>query len=132
MSTNAPTGYTRTAAVGFILIVTPLLFVCAAVLRYGFNFGLLFDPFERLLSDPGRLAVFNIISPVLFLGALLLAIVLNLRAIARLRMTRDQGHFIATIRFTPKLPNIGIIALSAMLIATIVIYAFLENFTRPR
>lgn len=132
MSANVVNAYTRLAAIGFVLIVSPLFFVSAAVLKYGFSIGLLFDPLERFLSDPRRLAIFNLISPVVFFGGLLLAMALNLRAIARLEIRKQQGDFISTIRLTPKLLNIAIIALSALLTATLLIYAFLENFPRGR
>jgi hypothetical protein len=131
MSANVVTAYTRSAAIGFVLIVSPLLFVSAAVLKYGFSIGLLFDPLERFLSDPSRLAIFNLISPVVFFGGLLVAIALNLRAIARLEIRKEQGDFVSTIRLKPKLLNVAVIGLSALLAATLLIYAFVENFTRP-
>ena len=132
MSANVVKAYTRSAAIGFVLIVSPLFFISAALLKYGFRIGLLFDPLERFLSDPSRLAIFSLISPVVFFGGLLVAIALNLRVIARLEIRKQQGDFISTIRLTPKLLNMAIIAVSALLTATLLIYAFIENFTRPR
>ena len=133
MSANTQQGhYTRLAAIGFLFIVAPLFFVAAAVLKYGLNVGLLFDPLEGFLSDPRRLSVFNVIAPVLFLGGLLLAMGLNVRAMVRLEVRKQHGDLIATMRFTPRLLNVAVIALSALLTVTLLIYTFLENFTRPR
>ena len=71
------------AAVGFVFILAPLFFVTASVLNYGLGVGILFDPLETLLADPQRLHWFDLVSPVVFLGGLVLALALNAYAVLR-------------------------------------------------
>jgi hypothetical protein len=61
----------KLAGLGFALLLAPLFFVSASLLEYGLGVGILFDPLESFLSDPQRLQVFNLISPVVFLGGLI-------------------------------------------------------------
>src|SRR5215213_11754709 len=65
----------RLAVVGFVLLLAPLYFVSASLLKYGLGVGLLFDPLEAFLSVSQRRHYFNLISPVVFLGGLALALV---------------------------------------------------------
>lgn len=59
----------RLAGIGFALLLAPLFFVRASLLKYGLGIGLLFDPLDRaFLSDPGSLRVFNLVSPIVFLA----------------------------------------------------------------
>jgi hypothetical protein len=68
----------KLAGLGFALLLAPLFFVAASLLKYGFGIGFLFDPLEYFLSEPGRRYIFNLISPVAFLGGLGLAVAANL------------------------------------------------------
>jgi hypothetical protein len=40
----------RLAVVGFVLLLAPLYFVSASLLKYGLGVGFLFDPLEAVLS----------------------------------------------------------------------------------
>lgn len=55
----------RLAGVGFALLLAPLYFVSASLLKYGLGIGFFFDPLEALLSDPQRLRHFNVGSALL-------------------------------------------------------------------
>jgi hypothetical protein len=51
-------GVDKMAGVGFALLLAPLLFVAASLLKYGLGLGFLFDPLDKaLMSDPERLRV---------------------------------------------------------------------------
>ncbi len=92
----------------------------------------MFDPLEALLSDPERLRVFNLVSPVVFLGGLLLALILNAYAVLRLNVGREDGAIVSTVRLETKFWNIAVVAVSLLLLATLVGYIFVENFVyRP-
>ena len=60
----------RLAVIGFVLLLAPLYFVSASLLKYGLGVGFFFDPLEAVLSVAGRREVFNLVSPVVFLGGL--------------------------------------------------------------
>jgi len=81
------------------------------------------------LSDPEKLRVFNLISPVGFVGALTLVLALNVYAILRLNVNKEDETVMSTVRLKIKLLNIAVIAVSFLLLVTLVGYAFLENVT---
>lgn len=119
----------RLAAVGFIFLLAPLYFLSAALLKYGLEIGILFDPLEAFLSDPERVKVFNLISPVVFLGGLVLALALNVCAVLRINVGREDGALVGNLRLDIKLFNIVIVAASSLLLVILVGYVLLENFT---
>lgn len=119
----------KLAGLGFALLLAPLYFVAASLLRYGLGVGFLFDPLEAFLSVAGRREVFNAVSPVVFLGGLGLALALNTYAVARLNVSREDGTIVSTVRFKLGLWNIAVAVVSTLLLVTLVGYAFLENFT---
>ena len=123
----------KLAGVGFAFLLAPLLFVAASLLKYGLGIGFLFDPLERaLMSDAESLRVFNLVSPVVFLGGLGLALVLNTYAFLRFNLSREDGTIVSTVRVEMKLANIAVVVVSSLLLGTLVGYFFLENFAhRP-
>jgi hypothetical protein len=122
----------RLAWAGLALVAAPLFFVAASLLKYELGIGFLFDPLEALLSDPQRLRVFNLISPLVFLGGLGLALVLNAYAILRLNVGREEGAIVGTLRLEVRFWNIAVAVLSLLLLVTLVGYFFVENFVyRP-
>jgi hypothetical protein len=58
-----------------------------------------------------------------------LALALNTYAVARVNVRRERGTLVSTIRLRLRLSNIAVAAVSILLLATLLIYAFLENFT---
>ncbi len=122
----------RLALAGVALLSTSLFFVAASLLKYELGIGFLFDPLEALLSDPQRLRVFNLVSPVVFLGGLGLALALNAYAVLRLNVGREDGAIVGTVRVQVRFWNIAVTALSLLLLVTLVGYFFVENFVyRP-
>jgi len=119
----------RLAVVGSVLLLAPLYFVSASLLKYGLGIGFLFDPLETFLSADGRRAVFNAISPFVFFGGLCLALALNTYAVAQLNVSREEGTLVSTVRLRLNLSNILVAAVSILLLATLLGYVFLENFT---
>jgi len=112
----------KLAWLGFALIVPPFYFVAAAVLKYGFDSGLFFDPLAAFFADPQRLRFLNLVlTPVLFFGGALLALGLNLYALSR---GREEN------RVRRRLSNFLVVLASFSLLAVMAIYGYLENFTR--
>ena len=118
----------RMAGLGVALLLAPLYFVSASLLKYGLGVGFLFDPLEFLLSEPGRRYVFNLVSPVVFLGGLGLALALNAYSVLRLNVGREEGAVVSTVRLEVKLLNLAMIAVGSLLLVTLLGYVFLENF----
>ncbi|MGH3148105.1 MAG: hypothetical protein ACRDTR_20150 [Rubrobacter sp.] len=118
----------KLAGVGFVLLLAPLYFVCASLLKYGLGVGFLFDPVAFLLSEPERRYVFNLVSPVVFLGGLVLALVLNGYSLVRVGVDREGGAIGGTARLATKLANFAVVIASLLLLGTLVGYVFFENF----
>ena len=78
--------------------------------------------------DRWALRVFNLVSPVVFLGGLGLALVLNSYAVLRFNLSREDGTIVGTVRVETKLANISVVVVSSLLLG----YFFLETFAyRP-
>lgn len=109
------------AWLGLVLVIAPVYFVSAAVLKYGFGVGALFDPLAALSADPGRLRFLNlVVTPVVFFGGCLLALALNLFALLGIRV--EDGR-----RFRSS--NFVIVLVSSLLLLVMATYGYLENFT---
>jgi hypothetical protein len=122
----------RLAWAGLALLSAPLFFVAASLLKYELGIGSLFDPLEVFLSDPQRLRIFNLVSPVVFLGGLSLALALNAYAVLQLNVGREDGAVVGTVRLEARFWNIAVMAVSLLLLVTLVGYFFAENFVyRP-
>jgi hypothetical protein len=118
----------KLAGVGFVLLLAPLYFVSASLLKYGLGVGFLFDPLEFFLSQPGRRYVFNLVSPVVFLGGLVLALALNGYSFVRVGVGREDGAIVGTARLEMKPANVAVAMVSLLLLGTLVGYVFVENF----
>ena len=119
----------RLAVVGCVLLLAPLYFVSASLLKYGLGIGFLFDPLEAILFVAGRRVVFNVVSPFVFLGGLCLALALNIYAVARLNVRREEGTIVSTVRVKLRLSNIAVAVVSILLLTMLIGYVFLENVT---
>jgi hypothetical protein len=118
----------RLAWAGLALLSAPLFFVAASLLMYELGIGSLFDPLEVFLSDPQRLRIFNLVSPVVFLGGLSLALALNAYAVLQLNVGREDGAVVGTVRLEARFWNIAVMAVSLLLLVTLVGYFFAEKF----
>jgi hypothetical protein len=116
------------AVVGFVLLLAPLYFVSASLLKYGLGVELMFDPLEAVLSLLRRREVFNLVSPLVLLGGLGLALALNVFAVTRFNVSREDGTIVSTVRVAPELWNIAVAVVSILLLVTLLGYVFLENF----
>src|SRR5215218_4282732 len=111
----------KLAGAGFAFLFAPLYFVTASLLKYGLGIGFLFDPLDKaLMSDPENLRVFNLVSPLVFLGGLGLALVLNTYAVLRVNLSREDGTIVSTVRVEMKLANIAVVVVSSLLLGTLV------------
>jgi hypothetical protein len=73
-----------------------------------------------------------LINPVLVMGGLTVALGLNLTAVLKVNAERERGHLAAlTIRIGAKPLNLAVVGIGALLLLTLLGYAFVENF-RPR
>jgi len=69
-----------------------------------------------------------ILHPVVVLGGLLLALVLNAMAVLRLHFQQDDAGFLGSVRVLARWPNLAVVVITSVLAAGLLGYGFLENF----
>jgi hypothetical protein len=118
----------KAAAIGFILLLIPGYFIAASLLNE-VGVAFFFAPIEHWLSHPAEARIFNIISPVVLLGTLLLAFVLNAVPLLHLGKQQEPGEGAANvIQLKLRFWNLAAMVVSCMFTGILLVYAFLENF----
>lgn len=122
----------RSAGLGILLILIPTAFIATSILKYILGFGMPFDVLEPVFSrlDHRYVARFPM-APVIFLGGLLTAIVVNLLAVLHLDFSQTASAVHIDVEMKKKPLNLAIIAVSVGVLAILFLYGFLENF-QPR
>jgi hypothetical protein len=87
-----------------------------------------FTPIEHWLSHPGEAAAFNLISPIVLLGALISSVLLNLTTLVSMGREEEGGGTVAVVKLRVRSWNLAAIALSLVLTGILLGYAFVENF----
>ena len=115
------------AAVGMALLFTPALFVTASMLKYQLGVGFLYDALAGIFSS----RAFDRASPALLLGGLVMALALNVYAVADLSVRREQDAYAGRVRVARRVAHLIVIAGSALLLTVLLGYLVVENFS-PR
>ena len=114
--------------VGLILVFPAFYFALTNILKYNLNIDFLPMPWEGLQSNPKLFFLFNNLSPVIFLGGLAAALLINLFSILRIEFSKNPDHFIGKLILIPKTANLAVVCASAFIIVLMLGYAFVENF----
>ena len=120
------------ALLGLVLAAPAALFLLANILNDGPGIGFLYAPVEALLSEPHRHQVFNLVSPVVFLGGIAAALLLNFLAIAKLDLRWEQKRLVSTVTIEPRTLNVALILTVGLMLASLVAYASIENYAIVR
>jgi len=105
------------------LLFTPGLFVTASVLKYVLGVGFLYDALAGIFSSQA----FDRASPALLLGGLVIALALNVYAVADLSILRGQEAHAGRGRAARRVANLAVIACSALLLTVLLGYLVVEN-----
>lgn len=117
----------RTAVLGLVLLAPAAMFLLANILNeLGIVF--LYAPVDALISESHRHKLFNLMSPVVFLGGPAAALLLNCLAIARLDLLWEQNRLVNTVTVEPRTANVVLILTVGLTLATLVAYLFVENY----
>jgi len=120
------------AGIAFVLLLAPFYFICAALLNQ-WGIPWFFRPIEYWLSNPGRAAAFNIISPIVLLVTLATSVLLNLATLVNMGQEKEGSGSVKVVKLRVKSWNLAALGLSLLLTGLLLGYAFLENFgTRVR
>ncbi|MDQ3785160.1 MAG: hypothetical protein M3360_09870 [Actinomycetota bacterium] len=117
--------FTRTpAAVTQAITLPGLVFLAAAVLKYGFGQGFLFDPLEGFFSNDVVEAI-TVLSPVV-------ALLLSAAALFEVRLERREEAWSGAVTVRRKYGHIVALVISAALTLTFVGYGITENYLYVR
>jgi hypothetical protein len=109
------------AAVGLAVAFTPALFVTASVLKYEAGWSWPYDALAGLLTS----RTLPRFSPLLLLGALALALGLNVYATSRLALGGGSEAARSRLGLARRAANLVVIAASALLLAVLAGYLIL-------
>ena len=117
----------RAAMLGLVLAAPAGLFLLANVLNE-LGIGLLYAPIDALISGPQLQQIFNLVSPVVFLGGIAAVLLVNFLAIAQLDLRWEQKRLVSTGTIEPRTLNVVLILAVGLMLTMLVAYAFVENF----
>lgn len=96
--------------------------------RYLLGIDLLWTPYEKAMSNPQGKEIINSLSPFIFLGGSLAALVINTLAVAGLKVQRINNELVSTLVIKGNLWNLAIIVVSFSLISLLLGYLVAENW----
>ena len=130
MSVRAVPASGRTvAALGFGLLLLPTMFLLLVLLKYGLGIGLPFDAVDDfMMANSARSYLFNTVLPLFFVGSLLLAGLLNTLAILHISLSRQQEHFVGTVRLRLSPWNFTVLVVVGLALAIFTLYGIAENW----
>ena len=117
----------RAIVFGLVLLAPATFFLLANILNE-LGVGFLYAPLDALTSEPHRQQIFNLVSPILFLGGLAGALLLNALAIAEMDLRWDRTRLVSTLTVEPRIANVVLIVAVSLILATLLAYGFVENY----
>ena len=126
MSTNLNSHNKSYLWISLIAIIPALILVIPGILQSGFGYFGANNARDTLFVTVPALKL--LINPIILLGGLLLAFIMNVLPAMNFRFERRPEGLTSTVTFKPVLLHWIFIGLSVLMIGIILIYAFVENF----
>jgi len=120
--------FNRSALLGLILALPTILFFGMTASHYLLGIDWLWTPFEKAMANPQGKEIINALSPILFLGGSLAALVINIFAVAELKIQKVNQELVSTLVIKGNLWNLAIIAVSFSLVSLLLGYLVAENW----
>jgi transcriptional regulator with XRE-family HTH domain len=115
------------AWIGFFVMLPAFYFALTNILFYNLKISVVENILIPLQNDSPFFNIINLFSPLIFLGGLSIALLINLDAIFSLTISAQKTGINTAIRFRPRLSNLTIIFLSLSTLMIFVVYVFVEN-----
>ena len=113
-----------------ILIFPAFYFVLANILNSYLGIDFLHHPLTYIYSDPKGSAIFNLLSPIVFLGGVCAAAFLNIYTLFNMTIRKNQDTLIGTLTLKTRLLNLVIAGLSILLLMIMLGYGLVENIAK--
>jgi len=126
MSTNLNSHNKSSLWISLIAIIPALVLVIPGILQSGFGYWGANNTRDALFATVPALKL--LINPIILLGGLLLAFIMNVLPAMNFRFERRPEGLTSTVTFKPVLLHWVFIGASALMVGIILIYAFVENF----
>ena len=117
----------RSLLIGIFVMFPALYFIVANILKYGLGVSFLAEPLEIFYLNADILKVFNFISPIIFLGGLLMALVLNILVMLSFSVSMKSGKIHSSFSITPRAANLIVVITCLVFLGTFIIYTLGEN-----
>ena len=116
------------AFAGALAVLPALLMVLLASSAFVAPSNLFYRAYEQFAANREAFRVFNLLSPIVFLGGSALAVALNIVPILRFNIRREGGEFVAAVRFKASLLNVLVAGLGLSVLAFLLAYILGENW----
>ncbi|MDX1412319.1 MAG: hypothetical protein R3351_09195, partial [Nitrospirales bacterium] len=126
MSANLKSHNKTVLWVSLIAVIPALALVIPGILQSGFGYLGANDARDALFTAVPAIEI--LLNPVILMGGLLLAFVLNALPAMKFHFERKPDGLATTITFRPVLLHWIIVGASVLMVAIILVYAFFENF----
>jgi len=112
--------------VSLIALIPALLLVIPGIMQSGLGYLGPNDALDTMFAKAPSLQI--LLSPIVLLGGLLLAFILNLTPAIKLRFERQPEGLTSVITFKPVILHWIFVGISLLIVGMILVYAFFENF----
>jgi len=112
--------------VSLIALIPALLLVIPGIMQSGLGYLGPNDALDTMFAKAPALQI--LLSPIVLLGGLLLAFILNLTPAIKLRFERQPEGLTSVITFKPVILHWIFVGISLLIVGIILVYAFFENF----
>lgn len=117
----------RSYTLGLVLAFPAVYFIFSNILKYQFGIHFFAKPWEFFYNDPKIFTIFNFVSPIIFLGGLSLAILLNFGSLLKFHLRKTPNELISTINLKANFLNLSIIGIGFTSIIFLICYVIFEN-----
>jgi len=112
--------------ISLIALIPALLLVIPGIMQSGLGYLGPNDALDTMFAKAPALQI--LLSPIVLLGGLLLAFILNLTPAIKLRFERQPEGLTSVITFKPVILHWIFVGISLLIVGIILLYAFFENF----
>ena len=119
------------ALIGLLLIAPAAFFISLALSKYLIGIDYFFDVFDSFIASPShpeRFQIFNIVSPIVFLGGSFLALILNVVAVTGLKFKKENSNLVTSLPIKGNFWNLAVVTISFLILSILVGYAIGENW----
>jgi hypothetical protein len=116
------------AALWGALLAAPAAVFIAANLLNEAGIAFLYTWIDPLVGRTGIWQFIGLGSPLVLLGGIGAALLLNVLAIARLGVRQDDRRFTFTLTVEPRVPNLALLFGAGVMLAALLAYAAVENY----